>query len=129
MLKEEKMVVFYTLQGYSISEEVKEMLDETFHTETKKLSHPRSEKEKAQLLNRLKRIEGQVRGIQKMIEDDRYCVDILVQLTAINAALKKVGLHLLERHTRHCVRDAIEAGSGEEAIEELMKVFEQFSKS
>jgi CsoR family transcriptional regulator, copper-sensing transcriptional repressor len=123
------MVASYTLQGYSISKEVKEMLDETFYTETKKLSHPRSEKEKAQLLNRLKRIEGQVRGIQKMIEDDRYCVDILVQLSAINAALKKVGLHLLERHTQHCVRDAIKAGNGEEAIEELMKVFEQFSKS
>jgi DNA-binding FrmR family transcriptional regulator len=99
------------------------------HNDGKKLMHPRDEKEKAQLLSRLKRIEGQVRGIQKMIEEDRYCVDILVQVSAINAALKKVGLHLLERHTQHCVRDAIETGSGEEAIEELMKVFEQFSKS
>ncbi|GMB08271.1 DNA-binding FrmR family transcriptional regulator [Thermolongibacillus altinsuensis] len=88
----------------------------------------RDEKEKKELMNRLKRIEGQVRGIQKMIEDDRYCVDILIQMSAIQAALKKVGFQLLERHTNHCVREAIEAGTGDEAIKELMEVFKQFSK-
>lgn len=97
-------------------------------SEGAKISH-RSTKEKDQLMNRLKRIEGQVRGIQNMIEDDRYCVDILVQISAINAALKKVSLHLLERHTHHCVSDAIKIGEGEEAIQELMEVFERFSKS
>lgn len=89
----------------------------------------RSIKEKEQLINRLKRIEGQVRGIQNMIENDRYCVDILTQVSAINAALKKVSLNLLERHTHHCVSDAIKDGEGEQAIQELMEVFERFSKS
>jgi CsoR family transcriptional regulator, copper-sensing transcriptional repressor len=87
-----------------------------------------SDIEKEQLLNRLKRIEGQVRGIQKMVEDDRYCVDILVQISAINAALKKVGFQLLEKHTSHCVANAIKVGEGEESIQELMKVIQQFSK-
>lgn len=89
---------------------------------------PRSPDEKQLVLNRLKRIEGQVRGIQKMIEEDRYCVDVLVQISAINAALKKVGFSLMERHTNHCVSDAIHKGEGKEAIDELMKVMQQFSK-
>ncbi|RDY71301.1 MULTISPECIES: metal-sensing transcriptional repressor [Halobacillus] len=89
---------------------------------------PRTQDEKMAVLNRLKRIEGQVRGIQKMVEDDRYCVDILVQISAINNALNKVGYNLLERHTHHCVKDAIQKGNGDEAIDELMKVVRQFSK-
>ncbi|WLR47115.1 metal-sensing transcriptional repressor [Halobacillus litoralis] len=88
----------------------------------------RTQDEKLAVLNRLKRIEGQVRGIQKMVEDDRYCVDILVQISAINNALNKVGYNLLERHTHHCVKDAIQKGNGDEAIDELMKVVQQFSK-
>lgn len=90
---------------------------------------PRTDDEKTLMINRLKRIEGQVRGIQKMIEEDRYCVDVLVQVSAINAALKKVGFNLLERHSKHCVSHAVHSGSGDEAIDELMKVFQQFSKS
>ncbi|MFJ6414501.1 metal-sensing transcriptional repressor [Terribacillus saccharophilus] len=89
----------------------------------------RSNNDKEKLLNRLKRIEGQVRGIQKMVEDDRYCVDILTQISAINAAIKRVGLQLLENHTHHCVSDAIKDGDGQEAIRELMDVFERFTKS
>ncbi|KGP91629.1 hypothetical protein N780_18520 [Pontibacillus chungwhensis BH030062] len=95
----------------------------------KKPVMPRTDEEKQKVLNRLKRIEGQVRGIQKMIEEDRYCVDVLVQISAINAALKKVGFSLMERHTNHCVADAIHKGDGDEAIQELIKVMEQFSKS
>jgi CsoR family transcriptional regulator, copper-sensing transcriptional repressor len=95
----------------------------------KKPAKPRSHDEKQKVVNRLKRIEGQVRGIQKMIEEDRYCVDVLVQISAINAALKKVGFSLLERHSHHCVSSAVKSGNGEEAMDELMKVFEQFSKS
>lgn len=95
----------------------------------KKPINPRNDDEKVKLVNRLKRIEGQVRGIQKMVEDDRYCVDILVQVSAINAALKNVGFNLLERHSHHCVTHAIHSGDGEEAIDELMKVMKQFSKS
>ncbi|MFD3260270.1 metal-sensing transcriptional repressor [Paenibacillus lentus] len=97
--------------------------------EERKVSHPRTLKEKEQIINRLKRIEGQVRGIQNMVETDRYCTDILIQISAINAALKKVSLNLLERHTHHCVVDAIKSGNEAEAIEELMEVFERFTKS
>ncbi|MGI8315598.1 metal-sensing transcriptional repressor [Halobacillus mangrovi] len=94
----------------------------------KKPAKPRTDDEKQAVMNRLKRIEGQVRGIQKMVENDRYCVDILVQISAINKALNKVGYSLLERHTHHCVAGAIKKGEGEEAIDELMKVIQQFSK-
>lgn len=88
----------------------------------------RTEEEKQKLIRRLKRVEGQVRGIQKMIEEERYCVDVLVQISAITAALKKVGFHLLEDHTKGCVAHAVANGEGEDAINELMKVIEQFSK-
>ncbi|GMA64218.1 metal-sensitive transcriptional regulator [Alicyclobacillus fastidiosus] len=81
------------------------------------------------LLSRLKRIEGQVRGIQKMIEDDRYCVDILVQIAAIKSAIHQVGLSLLESHTKGCVADAMEDNNGDDKIEELMDVIRQFTKS
>ncbi|MGP4108735.1 metal-sensing transcriptional repressor [Virgibacillus sp. L01] len=89
---------------------------------------PRTEEEKQAVANRLKRIEGQVRGIQKMVEEDRYCIDILVQISAINAALKKVGFSIAERHTKHCVSDAMQSGNGDEAIDELLEVLKQFSK-
>ncbi|SIT88491.1 metal-sensing transcriptional repressor [Edaphobacillus lindanitolerans] len=89
----------------------------------------RSLDEKEQLINRLRRIEGQVRGIQNMIENDRYCIDILTQISAVNAAMKNVGLQLLEKHTHHCVTNAIQNGEGEDAIDELMDVFKRFSKS
>ncbi|WP_227938112.1 metal-sensing transcriptional repressor [Alkalihalobacillus deserti] len=96
--------------------------------EVKRVDH-RHSREKEQLVNRLKRIEGQVRGIQNMIETDRYCVDILIQIAAINAAMKKVSLQLMENHTKHCVADAIQRGDGEEAISELMDVVERLTKT
>ncbi|MFC0559711.1 metal-sensing transcriptional repressor [Halalkalibacter alkalisediminis] len=96
--------------------------------ELKQVDH-RHSREKEQLVNRLKRIEGQVRGIQNMIETDRYCVDILIQVAAINAAMKKVSLQLMENHTKHCVADAIKRGDGEEAISELMDVVERLTKT
>ncbi|HSH25951.1 MAG TPA: metal-sensing transcriptional repressor [Massilibacterium sp.] len=88
----------------------------------------RQEDEKKQLINRLKRIEGQVRGIQNMVETDRYCVDIMIQISAIRAALKKVELHLLKQHTNSCVADAVKNGEQNEILEELMKVIERVSK-
>jgi CsoR family transcriptional regulator, copper-sensing transcriptional repressor len=60
---------------------------------------------KDQLLKRLRRIEGQVRGIQGMVEDDRYCIDVITQISAVQAALDKVALGLLDEHARHCVID------------------------
>lgn len=89
---------------------------------------PRTKDERQAVINRLKRIEGQVRGIQKMVEDDRYCLDILVQISAIQSALKNVGFAITERHINHCVSDAIKQGEGKETIEELMGVLKQFSK-
>ncbi|GAE93152.1 repressor CsoR of the copZA operon [Gracilibacillus boraciitolerans JCM 21714] len=63
-----------------------------------------------------------------MVEEDRYCVDILVQISAIQSALKNVGFSVTERHLNHCVSDAIRNGDGRETIEELMNVMKQFSK-
>ncbi|MFC4183142.1 metal-sensing transcriptional repressor [Saccharococcus thermophilus] len=89
---------------------------------------PRTKEEIESIVRRLKRIEGQVRGVQKMVEDNRYCIDILIQISAIQAALQKVGLSLLERHVQHCVAKAIREGNGDESIQELMNVISQFSK-
>lgn len=89
---------------------------------------PRTNEEKQSVVNRLKRIEGQVRGIQRMVEEDRYCVDILVQISAINAALKKVGYSVTERHMKHCVNHAIKEDEGELAIEEMLEVIKHISK-
>lgn len=86
------------------------------------------ERDKAKLLARLKRIEGQVRGISRMVEEDKYCVEILIQIAAVKAALNKVGLVLLEDHTRGCVRRAIQASEDDEAIDELMGVIMRFVK-
>lgn len=77
----------------------------------------REDKEK--LLKRLARVEGQVRGVSKMVEEERYCIDVLTQIGAIQAALDKVALGLLDEHTRHCV---VEADGAErvEKVDELM---------
>jgi DNA-binding FrmR family transcriptional regulator len=72
------------------------------------------------LRDRLRRIEGQVRGLQRMVEEDAYCIDILTQLSSVQAALRAVGMGLLDDHVRHCVRESIEQGSGDAKIEELM---------
>ena len=74
---------------------------------------------KPAVLNRLRRIEGQVRGIEGMVDADRYCIDIVTQITAIQAALDKVALELLEDHAKHCVVGAAEAEQ-DERTEELM---------
>ena len=89
---------------------------------------PRSDDEKDKLKNRLKRIEGQVRGIQKMVEEDRYCVDVLVQISAVKAALDKVGYHMMERHAKMCVLEAVKDGDGDAYMDELMKVVKQYAK-
>ena len=65
---------------------------------------------KARNQTRLKRIEGQIRGLQKMVDEDRYCADILVQLSAVHEALRAVGRELMRNHLKHCATDAIEQG-------------------
>ncbi|HEY7074553.1 MAG TPA: metal-sensitive transcriptional regulator [Solirubrobacteraceae bacterium] len=74
---------------------------------------------KEQLLTRLRRIEGQVRGIEGMVEEDRYCIDVLTQISAVQAALDKVALGLLDDHARHCVVGGPEARQ-DERTHELM---------
>jgi len=82
--------------------------------------HPVNQK----ALRRLKNIEGQVRGLQRMVEEEKYCVDILNQISAVRAALHSVGMLVLRRHVETCVSDAIEAGGSERGaiIDELMNV-------
>jgi DNA-binding FrmR family transcriptional regulator len=77
---------------------------------------------RAALLQRLNRISGQVRGVSGMIEEDRYCVDVLTQIAAIRSALDAVAMQLLEDHAHGCVQTAIRAGRGEEAVDEFMSV-------
>ena len=92
----------------------------------------RSEKEYKDLMNRLKRIEGQIRGIEKMVEEDRYCIDILMQSSAVSAAINAFNRELLERHIRCCVADNIREGSPEEAdevIEELVATVQRMMKN
>lgn len=83
---------------------------------------------KLKLLKRLNRVEGQVRGVAQMIQDDRYCVDVLTQIAAIQSALDAVALQLLEDHTRGCVADAVKADRGDQAIAELMTVVKRFAR-
>ena len=75
---------------------------------------------KDQLQARLRRIEGQVRGIGRMVDEDRYCIDVLTQISAIQAALDKVGLGLLDGHARHCMQEGAEQGRSEEMATEMM---------
>jgi len=85
---------------------------------------------KVKALGRLRRIEGQVQGIQRMVEEDKYCVDILLQLTAVDGAVEQVQRLLLGRHIESCVADAIRSGSTrdrQKKVEELLDVFSRFS--
>lgn len=80
------------------------------------------------LLRRLRKIEGQVKGIQRMVEEDKYCVDVLIQIAAVRAALNKVGTIIFEHHTRGCLITAVEQGRHEEMISELVDVLGKFIK-
>jgi DNA-binding FrmR family transcriptional regulator len=82
-------------------------------------------------LKRLRRIEGQVRGLQRMIEEDTYCIDILTQVSSVNRALQSVAVGLVDEHLRHCVSDAIAAGSdgADDMISEATAAIERLVKS
>ena len=82
--------------------------------------------DKARILARLRRMEGQVRGVQRMVEEDKYCVDVLTQLSSIIAAARSIGLLVLEDHIRGCV---VNAHDGEAMISELTDAIERFTKS
>jgi len=82
---------------------------------------------KKDLQDRLRRIEGQIRGIQRMVDQDQYCIDILTQLNSATAALRAVGMGLLDEHVRHCVKDSIDQGNSDEKVEELLAAVARFS--
>ncbi len=85
-------------------------------------------RDKELLQNRLKRIEGQVRGVQRMVDEEAYCVDVLTQISSIVSAMERVGAILLKDHVEHCVRESIEKGGleADEKIEELTAAVERF---
>ena len=82
----------------------------------------------AALEKRLNRIEGQVRGIGKMITEDRYCIDILTQVSAVQSALDALALQLLEHHLHGCVQHAVKSGRGDDAIDEALAVIRKFAR-
>jgi DNA-binding FrmR family transcriptional regulator len=94
-------------------------------------SHPAVPRERDQataLATRLNRIEGQIRGIARMIQDDRYCVDILTQVSAVQSALDALARKLLEHHLHGCVAKAVTSGDGARAIDEALAVIRKFGR-
>ncbi|MBA1335076.1 MAG: Repressor CsoR of the copZA operon [Firmicutes bacterium] len=83
---------------------------------------------KSSLISRLNRIEGQIRGIRNMIEDDKYCVDVFIQVAAAKSALNSVSALLMESHIKRCVKKAIDSGHGEEVLDELTEVMKKYFK-
>ena len=93
--------------------------------------HPRVARDasgKAELARRLRRVEGQVRGIGNMLDDDRYCVDNLTQVAAVQSALDALARKLLEHHLHGCVKHAIRSGDGDAAIAEALAVIQKFGR-
>ena len=88
--------------------------------------------DKQALGRRLRRIEGQVRGIEKMVEDDRYCMDLLTQIAAVSKALESVAIEVLDEHVRHCVAGALASGdekAAAEKSEELLAAVQRFART
>jgi DNA-binding FrmR family transcriptional regulator len=92
---------------------------------------PGYSEEREAVLRRLSRIEGQVRGVKRMVEEDAYCIDVLTQIGAISSALDGVALKLLAEHTDHCVRGALQRGGAEadQKVEELIAAVERFART
>ena len=89
-------------------------------------------KDKDALVKRLHRIEGQVRGVEKMVEDDRYCIDVLTQIAAVNTALESLAFKILDEHVRHCVAGALASGDEADAhvkTEELLEAVQRFART
>ena len=89
-------------------------------------------KDKDAVIKRLHRIEGQVRGVEKMVEDDRYCIDILTQIAAVNTALESLAFKILDEHVRHCVAGALASGDEADAqtkTEELLEAVQRFART
>lgn len=84
---------------------------------------------KSRLLNRLNRIEGQVRGVTRMVEDDRYCIDVLTQIQAVRAALAKVETEMLRDHLGHCIEGAIVSGDKDEQRQKAAEIIQLLERS
>jgi DNA-binding FrmR family transcriptional regulator len=93
----------------------------------KQATRGRYQANKHQLLTRFSRATGQINGIAQMVEEERYCPEVLIQLSAAVAALEKIGYVLLRDHVKHCVAEGIERGEGEEYLDELISVIQRFS--
>jgi len=85
-----------------------------------------NEETKRDVLSRLKKIEGQIRGIERMVEREKYCIDIINQVTAAQRALSQVGLKVMQRHIESCVTDAIKSNGGGPIVGELMETIYKF---
>jgi DNA-binding FrmR family transcriptional regulator len=87
--------------------------------------------DKRAVVRRLARIEGQVRGLQGMVDDEAYCIDVLTQIAAVNKALDGVARKVLEDHAHHCVRDAVDQGgaAADEKLEELLAAVDRYSRT
>lgn len=116
-------ILTYTLRGYIIFTEGDNMDDKCCCNKTK----IRSEDEYKKLINRLNRIEGQVRGIRNMVEKNAYCTDIIVQVSAVNAALNAFNKELLSSHIKTCVADDIRNGK-DETVDELVMTLQKLMK-
>ena len=105
-------------------------MDNCCVSEVKKDRKLNSNNDKEALIRRLKRIEGQVKGIQSMVEDERYCIDILIQITAVKSAVNAVGVMILENHIKGCLINAIENNEEDKdvLIEELISLIARYSK-
>jgi CsoR family transcriptional regulator, copper-sensing transcriptional repressor len=88
--------------------------------------------DKERLVKRLHRIEGQVRGIERMVEDDRYCIDVITQISAVTTALESVAFQILDEHVNHCVAGALASGDPDEAAtksKELLEAVHRFARA
>lgn len=83
---------------------------------------------KEDMLKRLRRIEGQVKGIQRMIEEDKYCIDILTQVSAVRAAINRVGSLIMEKHSMTCIQNAVSSEDKEKSLNELARAMQSFMK-
>lgn len=96
---------------------------------TRGTSQGMDEKTKASTLKRLNRIEGQVRGLSRMVEEDRYCIDVVTQISAVRAALRKVEEEVLREHVAHCVEHAISSGDSKQQREKVAELFDVLARS
>lgn len=84
--------------------------------------------DKKQVLNLLKTSRGQIEGVIKMVEDDRYCIDLSKQILAVQALLKKTNLKIIDQHIKHCVKEAFYEGHGDEKVDEIIQILDKYAR-